>query len=67
MTGGVSLPLQLAELGLVDEFHFIVQPILVGEGRRLVDPAGLQQRLNLKLAGSKVFESGCVALHYVRA
>jgi dihydrofolate reductase len=66
MTGGVSLPLQLAEMGLVDEFNFVIQPILAGEGRRLVDPAGIQQRLNLKLADTKVFDSGSVALRYVK-
>ena len=67
MTGGVSLPLQLAQMGLIDEFNFVVQPILAGEGRRLVDPAGIQQRLNLKLVDTMVFESGSVALRYIPA
>ena len=37
LTGGVSIPTQLIELGLVDEYHFVIQPIVVGEGRRLLE------------------------------
>jgi len=33
-TGGVTLPLALAELGLIDEYEFVVQPRLTGHGRR---------------------------------
>lgn len=66
MTGGVSLPLQLAQMGLIDEFNFVIQPILAGEGRRLTDPAGIQHRLNLKLAETKVFDSGSIAVRYVK-
>src|SRR5215467_11403347 len=36
-TGGVALPAQLIELGLVDEYHFVIQPIVAGEGRRLLE------------------------------
>jgi dihydrofolate reductase len=66
LTGGVSIPSQLIELGLVDEYHFVVQPIVAGEGRRLLEGVNLQERLQLKLVESKVFKSGCVALHYLR-
>jgi dihydrofolate reductase len=66
LTGGVTLPSQLIELGLVDEYHFVVQPIVVGEGRRLLDGTSLQEKLPLKLVGSKIFNSGCVALRYMR-
>jgi dihydrofolate reductase len=65
LTGGVSLPSQLIELGLVDEYHFVVQPIVVGEGRRL-DGINLPEKLQLKLAESKIFESGSVALRYLK-
>jgi dihydrofolate reductase len=64
--GGVSLPGQLIALGLVDEFYFVVHPVIVGEGRRLFEDIGLQERLNLKLVGSEVLKSGCVALHYLK-
>lgn len=64
--GGVSLPEQLIALGLVDEFYFIVCPVLVGEGRRLLGGTSLPEKLNFKLVELKVFKSGCVALHYLK-
>jgi len=66
MVGGVSIAIQLAELGLIDEFHFMVHPTIAGEGRRLLEGINPHQGLNLKLVSSKVFRSGCVALHYKR-
>lgn len=66
LLGGVDLPEQLIQLGLVDEYHIVVQPILAGEGRRLLDGVSLPDKLQLKLVASKVLESGCVALHYVK-
>jgi len=66
LIGGVALPSQLIELGLVDEFRFVVQPIVVGEGRRLLEGVSLQERLQLKLGESKIFKSGCVALRYLK-
>jgi dihydrofolate reductase len=66
LTGGVSLPSQLIELGLVDEYRLLIQPIVVGEGRRLFDDINLPEKLQLKLVESKVFESGCVALRYFK-
>jgi dihydrofolate reductase len=66
LTGGVTVPSQLIELGLVDEYHFVVQPIVAGEGRRLLEGVSLHERLQLKLVESKVFESGCVALRYLK-
>jgi len=65
LTGGVSIPSQLIELGLVDEYHFVVHPIMVGEGRRLLE-ASLQERSQLKLVESKIFQSGIVALRYLK-
>lgn len=65
-TGGVEIPSQLIALGLVDEFHIVVQPIVAGAGRRFLDGTNLQESLQLKLADSKIFESGYVALHYVK-
>lgn len=63
-TGGVSIPSQLVELGLIDEYHVVVQPIVVGEGRRLFDDLSLPEKLQLKLVESKIFESGAVVLRY---
>ena len=66
LVGGVGIPLQLIELGLVDEYRFVVGPILVGEGRRLLEGVSLPERLQLKLVDSKNFKSGCVALRYLK-
>ena len=66
LVGGVSVPSQLIELGLVDEYRFVVSPIVVGEGRRLLDDVRLRERFQLRLAESKVFKSGSVALRYLK-
>ena len=66
LAGGVDVPSQLIELGLVDEFRFVVGPILAGKGRRLLEGVSLPEKLQLKLAESKVFKSGWVALHYLK-
>jgi dihydrofolate reductase len=60
--GGVTLPLALADLGLIDEYEFVVQPVLAGHGPTLL--AGLSERLELKLLGRQEFRSGAVALRY---
>ena len=65
-TGGVNLAAQLAALGLIDEYHFVVVPIIVGEGRRLFEGINLPEKLKLKLVESKVFKSGAVVLKYVK-
>jgi dihydrofolate reductase len=64
LVGGVDIPSQLMELGLVDEYRFIVGPTLAGAGRRLLEGVSLPEKLQLKLVESKSFKSGCVALHY---
>ena len=66
LIGGVSIPSQLVELGLVDEYRFVVQPIVAGEGRRLLEGVSLPERLQIKLVESKIFKSGCVALRYLK-
>lgn len=66
LVGGVDVPSQLIELGLIDEYRFVIQPIVVGEGRRLLEGISLQEKLQLQLAGSKIFKSGCVALRYLK-
>ena len=54
LIGGVAVPSQLIELGLVDEYRFVVQPIVAGEGRRLLEGVSLRERLQLKLVESKI-------------
>ena len=66
LVGGVDIPSQLIELGLVDEYRFMVGPIVAGEGRRLLEGVSLPQRLQLKLVESKIFKSGSVALRYLK-
>ena len=61
-TGGVTLPLALAELGLIDEYEFIVHPRLAGHGPTLF--AGLSKRVDLRLVSRLEFGSGAVALRY---
>ncbi len=60
--GGVTLPLALADLGLIDEYEFVVLPVLAGHGPTLF--AGLSERLELRLVGRQEFRSGAVALRY---
>ena len=60
--GGVKLSLALADPGLIDEYEFVVQPILAGHGPTLF--AGLSERLELRLVGRQEFRSGAVALRY---
>src|SRR3954463_1558449 len=60
--GGVTLPLALAELGLIDEYEFVVHPRLVGQGPTVF--AGLSQPLDLTLVSRLEFGSGVVAMRY---
>ncbi len=61
-TGGLKLPMALAELGLIDEYEFVVQPILAGHGPTLF--AGLSKRIDLRLMSRLEFASGAVAMRY---
>ncbi len=60
--GGVKLPLALAELGLIDEYEFVVQPRLAGHGPTLF--AGLSKHVDLKLVSRLELGSGAVAMRY---
>jgi dihydrofolate reductase len=60
--GGVKLPLALAELGLIDEYEFVVHPRIVGHGPTLF--AGLSKFVDLKLVSRLEFGSGAVAMQY---
>ena len=61
-TGGVTLPLALAELGLIDEYELVVHPRIGGHGPTLF--AGLSKRIDLKLVSRVEFASGAVATRY---
>lgn len=61
-TGGLQLPLALAELGLIDEYELIVHPKLAGHGPTLF--AGLSKHVDLKLVSRQEFASGAVVLRY---
>lgn len=66
-TGGVSFTSELLQLGLIDEVHLVIHPAIVaGKGRRLFDGADLKEKFEMKLAASRAFKSGTVALHYVK-
>ena len=62
LVGGVTLPLALAELGLIDEYELVVHPRLVGHGPTLL--AGLSKPIDLRLVGRLEFGSGAVAMQY---
>ena len=61
--GSLSIASALAKQGLIDEFWFLVQPIILGKGKHLL--AGLNDRIDLVHAGTKTFKSGVVVLHYL--
>ncbi|MGL4745526.1 MAG: dihydrofolate reductase family protein [Dermatophilaceae bacterium] len=60
--GGVTLPLALADLGLIDEYVFVVQPVLAGHGPTLL--TGLRERVRLEFVDRQEFRSGAVAQRY---
>jgi len=62
LVGGVKLPLALTELGLIDEYEFVVHPRLAGHGPTLF--AGLSKYVDLKLVSRLEFGSGAVAMRY---
>ncbi len=64
LVGGVTLPTTLAELGLIDEYEFVVQPRVVGHGPALL--AGLSKPLDLTLVSRQEFDSGAVAMRFKR-
>jgi dihydrofolate reductase len=64
--GGLSIASQLSERGLIDEYHFVVHPVVAGKGPRLFETVRPQDRLHLDFVDSEIFQSGVVALHYRR-
>ena len=63
----ITIASLLMQAGLIDEYHFVVHPILAVNGRRLFDTDGLREGLQLRLVESKTLRSGVVALHYQKS
>jgi dihydrofolate reductase len=59
--GGLNIAAQLAQSGLIDEYRFLIHPIVAGKGPRLFEAV---KDFTLELVGSKTFRSGVVELHY---
>ena len=66
LVGGVDIPSQLVELGLIDEYRVLVQPVIAGKGRRLFEEVTLPEKQRLAFASSKIFGSGFVAIRYLK-
>lgn len=66
LTGGVNIPSQLMELGLIDEYRIVIQPIVVGDGRQLFDGVKPPERRPLKLVESRTFKAGWIMLRYLK-
>ena len=62
--GSINIASQLTQLGLIDEYHIVVHPIVARKGPRLFELEDMKVNLHLKLVGTKTFHSGVVALHY---
>ncbi len=62
LVGGVALPLTLADHGLIDEYEFVVHPILAGHGPSLL--AGLGEHIRLQAVDRREFQSGAIATRY---
>ena len=62
--GSLSIASQLSELGLIDEYQFVVHPVVAGRGPRLFETVMLQNTIRLDFVGSKTLQSGVIALQY---
>lgn len=61
--GSGSIVAQLSQHRLIDDYLFVVMPVLLGQGRVMLDSS--DARLSLKLRSAKSFDSGVVLLHYI--
>ena len=62
--GSLSLASQLADLNMIDEYHFVVHPVIAGRGPRLFEGQPLKESFLLHRLGGETFESGAIATHY---
>jgi len=61
---GASVLSLLMEAGLIDEYYFVLHPVLVAKGKRLLEGFDLAENLKLKLVDTQIFKSGSIGLHY---
>jgi len=66
LVDSISLLPEMIAAGLIDEFKLVVHPVIIGKGRQLLHTESLQEKLHLKLVDTINFQSGCVALHYLK-
>ncbi|MGQ2870575.1 dihydrofolate reductase family protein, partial [Leptospira santarosai] len=64
--GSLSLASQLSERHLIDEYSFVIHPVIAGKGPRLFDTVKLQENLRLDFLGSQTLQSGATVLRYKR-
>jgi dihydrofolate reductase len=60
--GSGSIVSQLAQAGLIDEYQFVLKPVVLGEGRTMFD--GIKEKLTLKPTKTRAFTNGNVLLCY---
>jgi dihydrofolate reductase len=60
----VSMLPELMAVGLIDEFHLVVHPVMAGRGRHLLEDGSLPEHFKLELVETRTFKNGCIALHY---
>jgi dihydrofolate reductase len=60
----VSMLPELTAVGLIDEFHLVIHPVIAGNGRHLLDAGSLPEILKLTLVETRTFKNGCIALYY---
>lgn len=64
--GGMTVRSQLIAAGLIDEFYFVIHPIIAGAGPRLLEGTSLDNTIKMELVDTKTMRNGCVALHYLK-
>jgi dihydrofolate reductase len=60
----VSMLPELTAVGLIDEFHLVIHPVIAGNGRHLLDAGSLPDIIKLTLVETRTFKNGCIALYY---
>ena len=62
IVGSANIVQQFTNLGLIDEYHLLVHPVVLGRGKPLFKD--IKDRINLKLLKAKTFNSGVIGLYY---
>ncbi len=64
LIGGIDLSDQLTKMQLIDEYYFVVHPVLYGKGKHFFESLELEKRVRLELFKTQPFQSGAIALFY---